>query len=163
MRTFHWTTAGAGLVFICPSIPSLFDSLVGRLMDKKGTRVLATAACTWCAICLILLRLVREDSIGNVVGLAVLLVLIGSSTPVLQVASMAEIGLTAHDLEELDTFAGKGLTGQAYGLFGMAFAIGQCIGPILAGFVSVKMGWAGMTLVLEFCVFSWWCRWRYSR
>lgn len=149
MHTFHWTTAGAGVLFVFLTVPSLFGSLVGRLMDKKGGRVLATAACIGCAVCLILLRLVHDNSSGNVVVLVVLLLLIGTGTLILRVANMAEIGLTVHGMQaqDPDAFAGASLMGQAYALLNMAYASGEFIGPILSGFMSVKMGWNGMTLM----------------
>ncbi|MCJ1465356.1 hypothetical protein MMC07_003974 [Pseudocyphellaria aurata] len=149
MRTFHWTSAGAGFLFVFLTLPSLFGFLVGRLMDRKGGRVLATAGCLGCAVCLILLRLVHDSSNANVVAMAVLLLLIGTGTLILRVANMAEIGLTIHGMQDEDpeALAGASPMGQSYALLNMAYASGEFIGPILGGFMSVKAGWNGMTLM----------------
>ena len=42
---------------------------------------------------------------------------------------------------------------RAYSLFNMAFARGQFLGPILGGFVKVRCGWQGMSLVLGLLCF----------
>ena len=60
---------------------------------------------------------------------------------------MAEITyiIIAKETERPGLFGPKGAYAQAYGLFNMAYAVGSLVGPLWAGFVNTRAGWATMT------------------
>jgi MFS family permease len=53
-----------------------------------------------------------------------------------------------YEIENPGAFGEKSPVAQTYALLNMAFAGGQLLGPILAGAMRVRAGWAAMTLVL---------------
>lgn len=89
--TFHWNSLGAGLIFLPIVVVSFLGPIVGFYSDKYGPRWFATvgfiAACPF----LILLRLVRKDSLDQKVLLCALLALIGLTLTVVRPCGRATI------------------------------------------------------------------------
>ena len=75
--TFHWNSLGAGLIFLPLVIVSFIGPVVGWASDKYGPRWLATAGFIINMPCLVLLRLVHENTMGQKVLLCALLACIG--------------------------------------------------------------------------------------
>ena len=149
--TFHWNSLGAGLIFLPIVVVSFFGPVVGWLSDKHGPRLYAIAGYTLACPCLILLRLVHENSIGQKVLLCALLALVGTSLTLVITPMMAEItyavaAKTAH--HPPGHFGKNGAYAQAYSLFNVAWAAGCMIGPLLAGLVNQAHGWGTATLIL---------------
>ena len=76
-RTFRWDSAGAGLIFLCITIPTVLGTFVGNLSDRFGPRKMALAGFVLTIPTLALMSLIQDDSIESKVGLCVLLSLIG--------------------------------------------------------------------------------------
>lgn len=76
-HTFGWNSTGAGLIFLPIVIPSFIGPVVGHYSDKHGPRWFAVAGFVGACPCLILLRLVRENTLGQKVLLCALLCLVG--------------------------------------------------------------------------------------
>ena len=76
-RTFRWNSDGAGLIFLCITIPTLLGTFVGQLSDRFGPRKMALAGFILTTPTLALMGLIQNDSMENKVGLCVLLSLIG--------------------------------------------------------------------------------------
>ncbi|KAM3425125.1 hypothetical protein BST61_g7088 [Cercospora zeina] len=150
-NTFHWDSIGAGLIFLPLVLASFLGPLVGLLADKYGPRWLATAGFIFTCPFLVLLRLVEENSMSHKVMLCAFLAFIGIGLTLALVPLMAEISyaVDAKAKRRPQGFFGKnGAYAQAYGLFNMAWAAGEMIGPLLAGLVVEARGWGTATLIL---------------
>ncbi|KAJ5899888.1 hypothetical protein N7495_004632 [Penicillium taxi] len=150
MDTFHWGSAGAGLMFIATSIPSLAGVFIGKAMNQLGARVLGATALTVSAASWVLMRFVSQNKPDHIILLVVLLFFQGLSIVAIEVIAMTEVSRVIDDYSSTfpGAFGEKSPIAQAYALFNMSFAAGQLIGPILAGVVRVQAGWGTMTLVI---------------
>lgn len=78
-RTFHYTSTGAGLIFLAITIPSTLGTVIGALSDRYGTRATSLLGFALTTPSLALMGLANDDSIGHQITLMFLLVVIGSS------------------------------------------------------------------------------------
>lgn len=110
-----------------------------------GTTALIIGSVTW-----ILLRLVDHNSTGQIILLISLLVVLGLTIVTTEITAMTEVFQVIEDYEAEfpGSFGERGPVAQGYGLFNMAFAGGQLLGPMLAGGLRVKAGWGAETLVI---------------
>ena len=76
-RTFHWTSSGAGSIFLTITCPSLFGPFFGALSDRYGPRPVCLAGLALTTLNLGLMGLVRENALLDKILLCVFLVLIG--------------------------------------------------------------------------------------
>lgn len=76
--TFHWTSTGAGLIFICLVIPALFSPVVGIVSDKFGSRTITTVGLLGALPFWVCMRFITYDTIGQKVLLCALLFGIGT-------------------------------------------------------------------------------------
>ncbi|KAJ5759815.1 hypothetical protein N7520_006971 [Penicillium odoratum] len=150
MDTFGWTTGGAGLVLVALSVPNFAGVQIDMLVDSVGVRSLGTigfviGSCGW-----LLLRLVTNNSVGQVVLLVCLLLILGVSFVITEICAMTEVSQLIGDYESENpgAFGEKSPVTQAYAFFNMSFAGGQLLGPLIAGAIRVHAGWSNMTLVL---------------
>lgn len=90
-RLFHWNSLGAGTILLCLAIPALTGPLVGKLSDRFGPRWIAVAGCSLSAPPLILLRLVRHDSLEQKILLGALLTCCGKLHHSLFVSTLMSI------------------------------------------------------------------------
>ncbi|KAJ5664672.1 hypothetical protein N7462_011485 [Penicillium macrosclerotiorum] len=150
MDKFHWSSSGAGLIFVASSVPSFAGVYAGKLINRVGARVPGAVAFTVAAVAWILLRLVQHNTKTDITLLITLMFIQGLATVVIEVVSMTEVSQAVGDYEAQypGAFGKESPVGQAYALFNMAFAAGQLLGPILAGGMRIHTGWSGMTLVL---------------
>ncbi|KAL8647674.1 MAG: hypothetical protein Q9210_005413 [Variospora velana] len=147
---FGWHSLGAGLIFLPLVLPSFIAPLVGAFSDRYGARLPATIGFVLSMPFLILLRLVDHGGKQQIVILCVLLALLGTALTIVLTPLLAEITyiLNAKEKHHPGLFGEKGAYAQAYGLFNCAFAGGMLVGPLWAGFVVEKSGWATMCLSL---------------
>jgi MFS family permease len=81
-RTFHWSSLGAGLVFLNISLPQgILSPVVGQVSDKLGPKWISVAGFVLTAPSLVALRFVSQDSQAQVLLLCGLLVLTGACSP----------------------------------------------------------------------------------
>ncbi|MCJ1381932.1 hypothetical protein MMC17_005044 [Xylographa soralifera] len=148
--TFHWTSTGAGLLFLPLIIPSFAAPLIGFLADRHGPRYPAFAGFVFAAPPLVLLRLVTANTLPQKVLLCALLALVGAGLATAMVPLMAEVTyvVEARERKAPGCFGDRGAYAQAYALFNVFFAAGTLIGPIWGGFVVGDAGWGVMTLTL---------------
>jgi MFS family permease len=144
--TFHWTSSGAGLIFISLVIPALFSPIFGGVSDKFGSRFITTIGLLGAVPFWVLLRLVTHNSIGQKVLLAALLVFIGFCISLVFTPLMADIdhAVALEEKKRPGSMGKRGAAAQGFGLFNLAYALGTLIGPLWAGFVVQKGGWGTM-------------------
>lgn len=150
METFHWSSSGAGLIFVASSVPSFAGVPIGKAVSRFGGRIPGTAAFLVAAGTWILMRLVDHNTTAQIILLIGLLLILGLAIVTLEVTAMTEVFQVIEDYEAEfpGVFGEKSPVAQSYALFNMAFAGGQLLGPILSGFIRVRAGWGVMTLVL---------------
>jgi MFS family permease len=150
METFGWSSGGAGLIFVASSIPSFAGVLIGKFIDRIGVRIPAAIAFSASACVWILMRFVNKNTNADIILLTALLFILGLAVVTIEVTAMTEASQVVGDYESENpgAFGEKSPVAQTYALFNMAFAGGQLLGPILAGGLRVRAGWAAMTLVL---------------
>lgn len=145
--TFHWTSSGAGLIFIFLVIPALFSPLVGIISDKFGSRTITTVGLLGALPFWVCMRFVDHDSIGQKILLCAMLFGIGLCLTFIMAPLMADLdhAVELEGKKHPARFGKRGAAAQGFGLFNFAYAIGSLIGPIWAGFVVQDAGWATMS------------------
>ncbi len=148
--TFNWTALPAGLIFLCIAIPTGGGSLAGAFSDRFGARWVAFSGFALTAPLLIMLRLVKQDSIEHKVLICVLLTLTGATLVLFLSPLGAEFFLVA---EEKSETVGHDLYASSFSLMNCSMASAGLLGPLAAGGLVDAIGWKGMTAVLGcFCV-----------
>ena len=145
-HTFNWNSTGAGLIFLPLIAPSFLSPLTGWLSDKYGAKYPAAAGFLLTIPGFVLLRLVAHNSLSQVVLLCGLLALIGFALTLAFTPLMAEITYVVEAAEKArpGLFGAKGAYAQAYGLYNVAWAAGQLVGPIWSGYLDLAAGWGTM-------------------
>ncbi|KAF3481933.1 uncharacterized protein GIQ15_04692 [Arthroderma uncinatum] len=148
MEIFHWTPSAVGLIFLASAISDLSGSLIGRLVDRFGGRRPAFLAFVLAGAAFFSLRFIQHNNTFEKVLLGILFALIGLGVMTVQIVAMTEISQVVYDYEAQSPgiFGDKAPLAQGYALFNMAYASGQFLGPIIAGSLRVRAGWAGITL-----------------
>ncbi|HEU0049542.1 MAG TPA: MFS transporter, partial [Nitrososphaera sp.] len=154
-QTFHWTSEGAGLIMLAIVIPSLISPVVGHFSDKHGPKWWSVAGYVLNTPPLILLRLVKDDTINQKIAFAVLLALIGGFNSFLEIPLWVEVVARIEEKAQANAnsvnYADKtnlGTTGQAHGIIMFCFASGVLVWPTLLGFLHKSIGWENMTYML---------------
>lgn len=153
-NTFHWTSTGAALLFLPIVIPTFLAPLWGWLSDRYGGRYIVVVGFLGACPPLVCLRFVGENAMEDKVLLCALLALIGLFIGMTIAPIFAEVSAIVERKERTTLAGGRpgfgpgGAFAQAYALYNMAFAAGCLVGPLLAGFVAEKCGWATMAWIL---------------
>ncbi|KAK8208522.1 MFS transporter-like protein [Phyllosticta capitalensis] len=142
-ETFHFSSTGAGLMFLPIVVPTFLAPVFGYLADHTSPRYPATAGFIAAAPVMACLRYVDHDSLQQKVLLCALLALLGLALAALSPVVMAEISYVVDARERANpgVFGPKGAYAQAYGLFNVGWAGGALVGPIWAGDVKTDAGW----------------------
>ncbi|KAL8691722.1 MAG: hypothetical protein Q9218_003115 [Villophora microphyllina] len=149
---FGWDSIGGGLIFLTLTVPAFFGPAIGWICDRYGSRWPVVTGLLGLCPFLTLLRLVNRDTLGQKVLLSALLTLVGCCFTLTMDPLMAEV---SYIVEEQAATRGDGegrsmvkAYAQAFGLWNMAFSLGDTLGPLVAGFVRDKAGWPTMSWVL---------------
>ena len=151
---FHWHSTAAALLFLPLVIPSFLAPLAGWISDRRGPRYPSAAGFLLACPPFVCLRYINSNTMSDKVLLCGLLAAIGLSLTLTFPPFMAEIAVVVEAKErKMRAERGKGwgnggAYAQAYGLFNMAFAGGCLVGPVWAGFIRNKAGWATMAWTL---------------
>jgi MFS family permease len=117
-------------------------------MDRfpKATRYIVGAAFLSSVPAMVLLRFVKENSVGHKVLLCVLLTVVGIFTSVALPAFFADVinVVKQKDLQSPDVFGQGGAVALGVGLANIGFAMGSIVGPFFAGFIRQDAGWDTM-------------------
>jgi MFS family permease len=147
--TFQWTALPAGLLFLCIAIPAIAGPLAGALSDRFGARRVAITGFILTAPTVILLRLVKQDSLEHKVLLCALLTLTGTTLTLFLAPLGAECSFVA---EETSRSIGCDLYASSFSLMNCSLASAGLLGPLAAGGLADAVGWKWMTVVLGcFC------------
>ncbi|PYH96206.1 MFS amine transporter [Aspergillus ellipticus CBS 707.79] len=150
MKTFDWGPLEIGLCFLPLFAPSFLSPWVGDAVDRWGARRIAFIGFLLDFPTLLLFRFVANNTTQDQVLLYVFLGLAGMASTLQLVSLMAEVSNVTEQYErEFPGILGaQGGTAQAYGLFNVAWSGGQVLGPLLAGLLVDRAGWAAMVTTL---------------
>ncbi|KAK8123586.1 MFS-type transporter protein [Apiospora kogelbergensis] len=148
-QTYHWAVIGAGLIFLGFYLPGIIVSpICGYLMDRirNSPRILCFAGFAVSGPAFILMGLTEGPQVSKQALLCVLLSLIGIGTGLSGPPLLKEVGTVVElaERENPGAYGPKGATARAYGVHNAAFAIGNLIGPVLAGAMKAAFGWTTM-------------------
>ncbi|KAJ5811348.1 hypothetical protein N7474_007649 [Penicillium riverlandense] len=155
-ETFGWQQTAQGLIFIPCMLPHILDPLVGYIVDRypKSARYLTSAGFFCCLPVMVLLRLVKENTMHDKILLCALLALIGCCIAMTMTPLVTEVFHAVKEKEEIspDIFGRGGAMALAFGLSNMGFAAGSLVGPFFAGFIRKEAGWGTMGWALGLLV-----------
>ena len=148
-KTFHWSPSGAGLIFLAITIPTFSGGLVGKIVDRFGTRYPSCIGFGVASIAVICLRFVEHNVIAEKVILVCLLGFISVAITLVEIGGMAGVFLIVEETEKHrpGVFGGKSPIARVYALLSIAAALSHLGAPLLAGLVQERAGWKTMTLV----------------
>ncbi|KAJ6109660.1 hypothetical protein N7486_001895 [Penicillium sp. IBT 16267x] len=150
METYKWSSTNAGLVFLGISLPSFLSipmSKYGRHWERR--RIIAVEL-VLALFPLVALRTADGAASTHQIGFIVLVTLVGCFITTSQAQVMAEVSDAVREIElthGINSNKRSGM-GTGYAFCSMAIAIGQFLGPLIAGYARLALGWGGMTLVL---------------
>lgn len=144
--TFHWSSLGAGLVFLALLSPAFVQPLYGRLVDQHGPRWIAGVGLLICVPPFVCLRFVTKSSIGDKVLLCALLFIIGSGASLVLAATMTEFTIicTEKERKKPGSMGRGGAFAQSYALFNVSWALGSLIASYWAAGIKELAGWGTM-------------------
>lgn len=149
--TFGWNSIGAALVMLPIALPAVAGPVFGMICDRFGTRWMTATGFLLMCPCLVLLRLVDHDSDKQKILLCSLLACLGCCIAMTLEPLMSDVTVVASELDKRRNKTGSvqhTSYAQAYGLFNMAWSVGNTIGPIWAGLIADTAGWRTMSWTL---------------
>lgn len=149
LDTYHWSSLGAGLVFLPLTIPSVLSIPIAHFVRHFVPRTVVVTGFFSMAIPMVSLRWTQANTIHHEITLISLLFVVGVCLTTVQAIIMGDVSHAVRKIESLHGITEEKSSGQArgYALCNMAFAAGQTLGPIAGGFIKHELGWGFMTLV----------------
>ncbi|CAH0051419.1 unnamed protein product [Clonostachys solani] len=149
-ESFEWKSTNAGLVFLPLVLPSALGPLIGKTVDRYGSKWVVTAGFITFAAFVIPLRAVTENTLGHKVLLCALLTGIGCSIPLMLPPLMADVAksLTIEEERDPDRYGSVGPYSRGFALLNMFYSCGNILGPVIAGLVKELAGWKVETLAM---------------
>ncbi|EAL86731.1 putative MFS multidrug transporter [Aspergillus fumigatus Af293] len=140
----------AGGSFVALLGPSVLSPLVRKTIQQHGVRKSATARYVGTGVALGCLSFVGHDGALYQTFLVMLLVVAGTFNLFSEISSWIDAVAMAESqaMDYPDRFPAGGAIAQVYGLTNVMFALGFVAGPLGAGFVYQKFGWAATVLLL---------------
>ena len=153
MEVFHWSSGGAGLIFMVPAIASFSTIYIAELASKIGHRIIGAAAFMLVGASWFIMQLVQHNTTNDKVLLAGILVVLGACIATIDMIAMTEVlyAIEEHEAEFPGAFGATLPIAQAYALFNMALAAGQLLGPVAMAVIRVHAGWDVLMVTLGVC------------
>jgi MFS family permease len=140
----------AGLIFLGISLPSFLSIPMSKYGRNWKRRRVVAVELIMALFPLVALRTTDGASSGYQIRFVILVVLVGLFMTTSQAQVMAEVSDAVREIEVahgIDSNQKSGM-GTGYAFCSMAIAIGQFVGPLIAGYARLVLGWGGMTLIL---------------
>ncbi|KAJ6119103.1 hypothetical protein N7471_013054 [Penicillium samsonianum] len=150
LDTYHWSSLGAGLVFLPMTIPSVLSISIAHFVRHFSPRAVVVTGFFVMAVPMVSMRWTQANTIQHEIALVSLLFVVGVCLTTVQAIIMGDVSNAVRRIESLHGITEEKSSGQGrgYALCNMAFAAGQTLGPMAGGFIKRELGWGFMTLVL---------------
>ncbi|KAJ5556169.1 hypothetical protein N7494_000084 [Penicillium frequentans] len=150
LDTYHWSSLGAGLIFLPMTIPSILSTHIAHFVRRFVPRTIVMTGFFLMAVPMVSLRWAQGNTIHHEIALISLLFIIAFCVTTVQAIIMGDVSNATRKIESLHGITEEDSTGQgrSYALCNMAFAAGQTLGPLGGGIMKHEWGWGCMTLVL---------------
>lgn len=150
LDTYHWSSLGAGFVFLPMTIPSVLSISIAHFVRHFSPRAVVVTGFFVMAVPMVSLRWTQANTIQHEIALVSLLFVVGVCLTTVQAIIMGDVSNAVRRIESLHGITEEKSSGQGrgYALCNMAFAAGQTLGPMAGGFIKRELGWGFMTLVL---------------
>lgn len=150
METYDWSSTNSGLLFLGISLPSLLSIPMAKYCRSWDRRRTVAIELILAFFPLSALRLVEMPSSSHQVSFVAFVTCVGLFMTTSQAQVMAEVSDAVRQIEAkegIDSRKKSGM-GTGYAFCNVAIALGQFLGPIVAGYARLGLGWGGMTLIL---------------
>lgn len=148
--TYHWSSTGAGFVFLPLTIPSVLSIPITHFVRHFRPRVVVMIGFLLMAIPMASLRWTQANTRSHETVLVILLFVIGVCLAPVQAIIMGDVSNAVRKIEVRYGITDEKSSGQGrgYALCNVAFAAGQAVGPLVGGFIKHGLGWGAMTMAL---------------
>jgi len=153
---FHFNSLRAGLLFAPLVLPNLIlGPIMGKAVDRYGTKPTAVIGMAYLAIALNLLRIPQKESTtstghGEIVKLGVILAINSVGISIISAPGVVEQTniIKMFHLANKDFFGDQGPYAQLYAINSMFFCAGLAVGPMVAGMLRESYGYGNMNSVI---------------
>ncbi len=144
--TFALGPRHVAALFLALAVPMLCSPLTGLLTDRFGPKAVAATGLAVGSPALAALSLIGAGTTSPMWKLGGLFVLIGVAMALSLVPLRVDASGAVGAIEEgrPGVFGTKGGYARAFGLMNGMTAAGGMVGPLVAGWVRIKVGWEGM-------------------
>ncbi len=144
--TFSLGPRHVAALFLALAVPMLCSPLTGLLTDRFGPKAIAATGLAIGSPALAALSLIGPGTASPMWKLGALFVLIGVAMALSLVPLRVDASGAVGTIEEgrPGVFGAKGGYARAFGLINGMTAAGGMVGPLVAGWVRIKVGWEGM-------------------
>ena len=144
--TFNLGPVNAAALFLALAIPMLFAPLTGYLTDRHGPKIIASTGLAIGAPALAALSLVGPGSTKPMLKLGGLFFVIGVAQALTMIPLRVDAAAVVGDIERErpGAFGPRGAYAMAFGFVNGMGAAGGMTGPLVAGFLRIRIGWVGM-------------------
>ncbi|CEP09420.1 hypothetical protein [Parasitella parasitica] len=144
---WNFDAAGCSLIVLAYMVPSIIASVVcGRICDRYGTKIVALVSLFLATPCCLLIGFPSKE-LGSFWLLVPFLILGGVTIAGCQAPIFPEIAKVV-DKENGDSKSSDGIA-RSYSLFNAAYGVGMCVGPILAGYLYISIGFFWLCTILS--------------
>ncbi|KAF1810494.1 MFS general substrate transporter [Eremomyces bilateralis CBS 781.70] len=152
-RYFGFDSLKSGLLFLpLSAMDLLVGPFAGRLVDRKGSKVVAVVGYSVLVPGHILLRLVQPQADGTdqVALYFCLLACIGIGMGIINAPAVTEASSVVEKYFKFNptVFGGKSPYAQLYSINSMLFSLGLTVGPVLAGCLTKAINYGNMNAIL---------------
>lgn len=152
---FGFDSLKAGLLFAPLVLPYLLlGPVAGKLVDRYGVKYPAVLGFVYLLLPLLLLRIPHEGGKPEIIKFSIIISLCGFGLAFISAPSLVE---ASHVVEKYhkankDFFGEQGPYAQLYAINSIFFCSGLTLGPLVAGWLRIKIGYGNMSAVIAgFC------------
>ena len=147
---FDLGPVNAAALFLALAIPMLFAPLTGYLTDRYGPKTIASCGLAIGAPALAALSLVGPGSTKPMLKLGGLFFVVGIAQALTMIPLRVDAAAVVGDIEKKQpgAFGTKGAYAMAFGFVNGMEAAGGMAGPLVAGFLRIRIGWVRMAWVM---------------
>jgi len=149
---YKFDSLQAGLLFAPLLLPNLiFGPIMGKAVDRYGTKLSAVIGMAYLAVSLNLLRIPQTQSPSStgqheIIKMCVILALNSIGLSIISAPGVVEQSnvIKYYHLANKDFFGEQGPYAQMYAINSMFFCAGLAVGPMIAGVLREKYGYGNM-------------------